>query len=128
MFTYKRSELSEYELATMKCIWDANEPITCQEIMGRLRDEYGLDYQDTTVYTYLKKLKMKGFISSYRRGVIFFEAVRSEADYRDEQIKKTEDFWFRGNTENMIAALVSRKKFSKQEKEEIKKLIDEWYN
>ncbi|MBO4997510.1 MAG: BlaI/MecI/CopY family transcriptional regulator [Lachnospira sp.] len=128
MFTYKRSELSEYELATMKCIWDAKEPITCQEIMGRLRDEYGLDYQDTTVYTYLKKLKMKGFISSYRRGVIFFEAVRSEDDYRDEQVKKTEDFWFRGSTQDMIAALVSRKKFTKQEKEDIKKLIDEWYN
>ena len=128
MFTYKRSELSEYELATMKCIWDAKEPITCQEIMGRLRDDYGLDYQDTTVYTYLKKLKMKGFISSYRRGVIFFEAVRQEAEYRDEQIKKTEDFWFRGSTGNMIASLVSRKKFSKEEKEEIKKLIDEWYD
>lgn len=128
MFTYKRSELSEYELATMKCIWDAKEPITCQEIMSRLRDEYGLDYQDTTVYTYLKKLKMKGFVSSYRRGVIFFEAIRSEEEYRNEQIKKTEDFWFRGSTGNMISALVSRKKFSKEEKEEIKKLIDEWYD
>ena len=53
----KRSELSECELITMKCIWDAKEPITCQEIMQKLLVEYELEYKDTTVYTFLKNLK-----------------------------------------------------------------------
>ena len=127
MFKYKREELSEYELVTMKCIWDAGEPVTCQEIMERLRNEYGLDYQDTTVYTYLKKLKMKGFISSYKRGVIFFEAVRQEEEYRNEQLEKTKQFWFKGSRRIMVAAIFEAGPFSAEEKEEIKKAIDEWY-
>lgn len=127
MFNYKRSELSEYELTTMKCIWDAGEPVTCQEIMEKLRKEYGLDYQDTTVYTYLKKLKQKGFISSYRRGVIFFEAVRSEEEYRNEQIEKMKQLWFKGSRKNMIAGIFEAGPFSPEEKEEIKKVIDKWY-
>lgn len=127
MFNYKRSELSEYELTTMKCIWDAGEPVTCQEIMEKLRKEYGLDYQDTTVYTYLKKLKQKGFISSYRRGVIFFEAVRSEEEYRNEQLQKVTDLWFKGSRKNMIAGILEAGPFSPEEKEEIKAEIDKWY-
>ena len=43
-----RSELSECELATMKCVWDAEEPVTCQQVIERLRTEYGMDYKDTT--------------------------------------------------------------------------------
>lgn len=127
MFNYKREELSEYELVTMKCIWDAGEPVTCQEIMAKLREEYGLDYQDTTVYTYLKKLKMKGFISSYRRGVILFEAVRSEEEYRNEQFEKAKQFWFKGSRRNMFAAIFEAGPFSAEKREEIKKVIDKWY-
>lgn len=127
MFNYKRSELSEYELTTMKCIWDAGEPVTCQEIMEKMRKEYGLDYQDTTVYTYLKKLRQKGFISSYRRGVIFFEAVRSEEEYRDEQLEKTKQLWFKGSDKEMQFAIIEAGPFSPEEKEEIKAEIDKWY-
>lgn len=127
MFKYKREELSEYELVTMKCIWDAKEPITCQEIMAKLREEYGLDYQDTTVYTYLNKLKIKGFISLYRRGVNLFEAARSEEEYRNEQLEKVKKFWFKGSRRNMVTAIFEAGPFSKEEREEIKKAIDEWY-
>lgn len=121
----RRSELSECELTTMKCIWDAGEPVTCQWIMERLRREYGLEYKDTTVYTFLKNLKEKGFVSSYRKGITYFQPVRDELSFREAQLKKAEDFWFGGSTSKFVAALFKIKKISNEEKEEIKKLIDE---
>lgn len=104
MFDNKKFDNEKFVI--MKCIWDANKPITCQEVMAKLREEYGLDYQDTTVYAYLEKLKMKGFISSYQRGVIFYVAVRSEEEYRNEQLEKMKHLWSKGNSKGMIAGIL----------------------
>lgn len=122
---YKRSELSECELVTMKCIWDAKEPITCQEIMEQLRNVYGLDYKDTTVYTFLKNLKSKGFVSSYRKGVTYYQPIREEEEYRSEQLRKSENFWFKGSATKMVSALFQSKKVSAEEKMELRRMIDE---
>lgn len=121
----KRSELSECELITMKCIWDAKEPITCQEIMQKLRVEYDLEYKDTTVYTFLKNLKEKGFVSSFRKGLTYYEPLRDEQEYRDEQLRKTQDFWFDGSSSKLISALFQMKKMNQADKEELKRMIDE---
>jgi predicted transcriptional regulator len=121
----RRSELSECELTTMKCIWDAGEPVTCQWVMDRLRREYGLEYKDTTVYTFLKNLKNKGFVSSYKKGVTYFQPTRDEQSYRNAQLEKAEKFWFQGSPVKMMSALFNIKKLTKEEKSEIKKMIDE---
>lgn len=121
----KKSELSECELITMKCIWDAQEPITCQQIMEKLKTEYDLNYKDTTVYTFLKNLKDKGFVSSFRKGITFYEAIRDEQEYRDEQLNKTKDFWFNGSYSELVSALFQMKPMNQSDKEELKRMIDE---
>lgn len=121
----KISELSECELIAMKCIWDAKDPITCQDIMERLRTVYGLEYKDTTVYTFMKNLKNKGFVDSYRKGVTYFFAIRDEESYRDEELRRSSKFWFGDSASKFVSALVNTKKLTNQEKEELKKLIDE---
>ncbi len=85
----KRSELSECELTIMKCVWDAKEPITCSQIMAELKAKYDLEYKDTTVYTFLKNLKNKGFVDSERNGLTYYSSLRSEDEYRTELLKKT---------------------------------------
>ena len=123
-----RSELSECELAAMKCVWDAEEPVTCQQVIERLRTEYGMDYKDTTVYTFLNNLKAKKFITSKRKGLTYYKAIRSEEEYRNEQLVMTEKFWFGGSPAKLVSALLQGKKVSKEEKEELKRLIDELDN
>ena len=123
-----RSELSEFELATMKCVCDAEEPVTCQQVIERLRTEYGMDYKDTTVYTFLNNLKAKKFITSKRKGLTYYKAIRSEEEYRNEQLAMTEKFWFGGSPAKLVSALLQGKKVSKEEKEELKRLIDELDN
>ncbi len=121
----RRSELSECELTTMKCVWDAGEPVTCQWIMDKLKRDYGLEYKDTTVYTFLKNLKDKGFVSSYRQGITYFQPIRDEKEFRDAQLAKAEKFWFEGSSVKLVSALFQMKKISKEEKEELKRMIDE---
>ena len=121
----RRSELSECELITMKCIWDAKQPVTCQEVMEQLRAVYGLDYKDTTVYTFLKNLKDKGFVDSYRKGLTYYMPLREEEAYMKEQLEKNKRFWFGNSTVKMVHALFETEEVSEQEREELKRMIDE---
>lgn len=118
-------ELSDCELMTMKCIWDAEEPITCSEIIAKLSQNYGLTYKDTTVYTFIKKLKDKGFVDSFRKGVTYYIPLRDEESYRNEQMKFTQDFWFKGSSAAFVSNFFQSKKLSQAELDEIKRMIDD---
>ena len=72
----RRNELSECELIVMKCVWDGNGDITCAEVIEKLKTKYGLDYAETTVYTFLKNLKNKGFIETYKNRITRFKPIR----------------------------------------------------
>lgn len=121
----KLSELSDCELLTMKCIWDAGESVTASEVITALRESYDLKYKDTTVYTFIQKLKDKGFVDSYRRGVTFYFPVRDKAEFCSQRLLKEKDFWFDGSTSDMISAIIQASELSDEEKEKIKKLVDE---
>jgi predicted transcriptional regulator len=120
----KHAELSECELITMKCIWDAGHEVSCAEIMEVLKNEYKLDYKDTTVYTFLKKLKEKGFVDSYRRGVTWFIPARDEDSYRAQQLRFTRDFWFKGSSSGLVSELLSLDELTPEERREIKELAE----
>lgn len=121
----KHAELTECEQTVMKCIWDAGQPMTCAQIIEELKGKYGLDYKDTTVYTFLKSLKEKNFVESERKGVTYYRAKKDEEKYREEVLKKTEKFWFGSSSSKMISTLLRAKDLSGEERKEIKRLIDE---
>lgn len=121
----KHSELTECEQTVMKCIWDAEGPITCAQIIEELKEKYGLDYKDTTVYSFLKELKDKKFVESERRGVTYYTAIKEEEKYREEILRRTEKFWFGSSSSKMISTLLRAKGLSGEEREEIKRMIDE---
>lgn len=123
MGIYKRSELTECELTTMKIVWDAKEPITCQEIIEQLSVKYGLNYKDTTVYTFLKNLKDKGFVDSYRKGITFYVPLRLEEEYRSVMLKKAEKFWFNDDFTDFIVALAKENCVALEDIEEIEKIL-----
>lgn len=95
----ENKKISDTELLVMKCIWDIQEPCTCHELIEKIKSTYGLDYKETTVYTFLKNLNTKGVINAYKikgRGITFYEASLSEKDYLKEFLNNTMDFWFKG--------------------------------
>ena len=60
----KRVNLSVCEMTVMKCIWDI-ESATARRIADRLGRVYGVEYDETSVQRFLKKLLRAGFIDSY---------------------------------------------------------------
>ena len=122
----RKKELSKCEITTMKCIWDIDHPVTCAEVMERLQNNYGLEYKDTTVYTFLKNLKEKGFVDSYRKGLTYYVPLCTEEEYRNEMLKQQKKFWFGNSAVQMVSAMFQAEQLSDQEREELKRLIDEW--
>lgn len=120
----KRSELSDCEMMTMKCVWALGEPSTCPEIMEKIKEEFGITYKDTTVYTFLKNLIGKGFVQTKRRGVNFYSAARDFEEFRDFQLEDSIKFWYEGSPAKMIENLVQLDCISASDIEEMKKVLD----
>ena len=126
MGIYKKSELTDCELTAMKIVWDAEEPITCPEVISILSSKYGLNYKETTVYTFLKNLKEKGFIDSYRKGITYFVPLRSEAEYRAEELRKACKFWFNGSLPEFIVTLAEVENVDPADIEKLKKAVKKY--
>ena len=119
------SELSDCELTTMKCIWDSGEPVTAHEIIRQLKRDYGLDYKESTVYTFIKKLKDKGFAKSYHDGVTFYFPIRNEEEYRGAHLNQARDFWFKGSTVDMVCELFRLKHPTPEERDTLMKVLEQ---
>lgn len=126
MSIIQKSELTECELTTMKIVWDAGEPITCSEIIEQLKTKYHLVYKDTTVYTFLKNLKEKGFVDSYRRGITFFIPARSEVEYRKDQMERTKHFWYNDSLTEFVVALAEDQNMEKKDIASLKRLFKKY--
>ena len=107
----------------MKCVWDAGEPVTCAYVIEKLKTDYGRDYAETTVYTFLKNLKNKGFIETFKKGITFFKPKRELEEFRGAYIKKMVDFWFDGSVADFLSAFVEVQKIDEKEIKEIKKIL-----
>lgn len=103
---YKRSELSECELITMKCVWDAGGSANCAQVRKALKKSYGRDYKLTTVYTFLKKLIEKGFVEQKKERVSEYSALRRHEEYLSQEMGKQKQFWFEGSSAEFILFLI----------------------
>lgn len=94
---YLRQELSGCEELIMTVLWQADDSMTCQEILDQVKEKYGLDYQPTTVYTFLKHLTTKGYVNKLHRGVNLYEARQGREAYLREKVELFAQIWFDGD-------------------------------
>ena len=117
---YERSALSECEMVTMRCVWNLGKNATAFNVINMLEEDYGLVYKETTVYTFLKKLKEKGFLDTFRRGVTYYVPKISEEVFQKEMAKKLLRFWFNGDTAGAVSAVVDGEKISRKDAKRIR--------
>ncbi|MCM1214569.1 MAG: BlaI/MecI/CopY family transcriptional regulator [Lachnospiraceae bacterium] len=111
--------LGEIEMKFAELIW-GHEPIPSGELAVLCLKE--LNWKRTTTYTVLKRLCDKGIFEN-RKGV-----VTSLVSRQLFQAKQSEEFVeeaFAGSLPDFVAAFVSQKKLSKEEIEELKRIIEE---
>lgn len=122
-------EMSGCETLIMKIVWDSGEDLSTPEIMDQLKARYEKEYARTTVVTFIHRLANKGFVSTYKRGrVSFVHSLKSQAEYQENLIQRTEEFWFNGDANFLLSTLCRVKKLSKKEMNDIRKTLDELDN
>ena len=111
--------LGEVEMRFASLIWD-KEPISSGELAKLSEKELG--WKKSTTYTILKRLCAKEIFQTEKG------TVTSLISYQEFQAKQSEKFVeekFKGSLPSFVAAFCSRKKLSKDEIDQLRKIIEE---
>lgn len=109
---------SEYRFCQL--LWD-REPVGSMELVRLCREKLG--WKKSTTYTVIRRLA--------ERGVVKLESATVTALVSREQVQRSEsrqfvDRAFDGSLPRFIAAFAGGKPLSRQEAEEIRRLIDQY--
>ncbi len=115
------TKLSDRELLVMKCLWDINAPMTVGDLIERIHDVYGISYKETTVYTFLKRLKDKEYVTSYKKGSSHFSPTVTEEDFLKSYAVTMADFWGKDAATIFLRAFNQRLPYTAKEWDAIRK-------
>lgn len=120
----RRIQLSDTELEVLKALWEARAA-TVRELHEKLAAE-GRQWAYTTVLTFLVRLETKGFVASERSGVahVYRPVVTRETLLRRKLSDLARELCDGASTP-LVKALVQGKKFSPDEIDQFRQLIDE---
>ena len=114
----KDYKLTESEEKFAELIW-ANEPIGSGDLVKLCEIE--MNWKKSTTYTVLKKLCEKGIFKN--ENAVVSSLVSKDDYYSKQSIRFVEDT-FGGSLPKFLTAFISGRKLSKQQAEELKRLID----
>ncbi len=111
-------ELGAVQAQFAELVWK-NEPISSGELVKLCEKEF--HWKKPTTYTVLRKLCEKGLFQN-EDGVV--TSVISREEFNSRKSEQFVEDTFQGSLPAFLAAFTSHKKLSKQEVDEIQKLID----
>ena len=91
----KKTRLNESEMKVMQIIWNAGHPITGQQVLGQITEQYKGSWHPRTIYPLMRKLSEKGMIrdvGSARVGKVYarqFLSAISRPEYMALRIMET---------------------------------------
>jgi predicted transcriptional regulator len=118
----RSSSISGSERDVLKVLWEQG-PSTARRINELVR---GRRWAYTTVLTLLGRLEAKGFVSTDRSGAVhIFQAAVSQEDVVRRRLTDLAADFCEGDTTPLVLALVKNARFSAEEIEQFRQLIDE---
>lgn len=116
-------KLSEREWMVLGVLWDSGGA-TLGAITQALQEKTG--WSRNTVLTYLTRMEAKGLVSIGKEGYphLYQAALTKEdcqAQARDSFLQQV----YQGSTGDLVAAFLREKPISAQEREELRRLLDE---
>ena len=115
--------MSEYTMGTIEMrfaeiIWE-HEPVSSGELVKLCEKE--LNWKKSTTYTVLRRLCQRGIFTS-ENGIV--TSLMSRQMFRARQSEEIIEESFAGSLPAFVAAFTSRKKLTKKEINELKKIIE----
>jgi len=112
-------KLFDAEYKFVSIIWD-NEPINSTELVRLCADKLG--WKKSTTYTVLKKLCKRNILQNRDATVT---ALAKRQDVQRYESKAVLEKAFDGSLPRFLTAFLGDRKISKQEAEELKRIIEE---
>jgi BlaI family penicillinase repressor len=121
MNEYPRIADAEWEV--MKVVWNAETPVTSQQIIEALADRSS--WRPKTVRTLINRLTRKGVLGYTKegRGYLYHPRLKKEECAR-EAAQSFLNRVFGGSLRPMLAQFVEEKRLSRKEIAELKRLLD----
>lgn len=113
-------QIFESEYRFCEILWE-NEPVSSTELV-RLCSER-LEWKKSTTYTVIKRLAQRGVLKSEDAMVT---SLISKEDVQSAESTKVVEKNFSGSLPDFIAAFTRKKNLSRQEIDEIQKIIDSY--
>lgn len=114
--------ISGAEHEVMQILWEADEPLTVQNICDRLQ---GKKWVYKTVGTLLIRMEEKGAVTSEKRGRInFYTSVLDKEEYTKAQTKDFVARLYHGSVKELAVSLFQSEDMTENDIEEIRKIFD----
>ena len=122
--TQRRQSLSPTELEVMKALWEEG-PGTVREINAVLKRQ-GRRWVYTTVQTMLHRLQAKGYVTSDKSGFAHvFRSALSREELVQQGLADLSEQLCDGTAVPLVKALVQGHRFSPEEIEQFRQLVEE---
>ena len=119
----KRPAISDAEREVLKVLWD-HGPDTVRAVQERL-DGAGQEWSRSTVITLLQRLEKKGYVASDKSGFAYvFRAVVTREKVMHARLTELADELCDGEAAPLVLAFAEHHRFTPEEIEQFRKLID----
>lgn len=115
----KNNMLSESEMAFARIIWE-KEPLRSGELVRLCEEKFG--WKKSTTYTVLKNLCNVGIFKNENAVVT---SLVNEEKYLENESTQIINDRFDGSISKFVTAFTGRKKLSKKQIDELKKIIED---
>ena len=115
-------KLFDSELKVMEVLW-RDGPAAASRIAKILKEETG--WNRNTTYTVIKKCVEKGAVDRQEPGFVCTPRILKEQVQKEEAGARVDKI-FDGSAPQLFAALLGSGRMSRQEIDEMKKLVEEW--
>ena len=120
----QRPAMSDAEREVLKALWE-HGPSTVREVQGVI-DGQGQEWTRSTVITLLQRLEKKGYVASDKRKFAFvFRAAVTREEVMHQRISKLAEELSEGDAVPLVMAFAQRHRFTDEEIEQFRRMIDE---
>jgi predicted transcriptional regulator len=115
--------IGQIELEVLKVLWERG-PCTVREVHAHMQGVEERAYN--TVLTHLQRLEAKGYVASDKTGVAnVYRAVVSRSRMLKQRLKDLANQLCEGTSAPLVLALVEGSRFTPEEIEQFRQLLDE---
>ena len=118
--------LTKSEEEIMELLWETDRKMSSKEILDHFNEHCGKDWKKQTLNTFLAKLLQAGFIDriSKDRKYLYVPLI-TRMEYKQKGAEQFIRDSYSGSFMNFVSALSGGEMISREEAEEIRKLLEE---